>query len=230
MRDVEALVHRAQGMLEHDPRVRRWQVRSDGAIAIEIEVQGAVPPQDRYQIIESLGRPLYRVDRPEGSLDALLSDLVVVRVDVDGVPEPEVLLEPWERLGQINHQFWVDLWVTFGFVQRGKPWKAIKHMQHLRDLVFEVGRLASEDATARDEAVLPVELVPALARTSCGPQPAELGQALMYAIFVYRRMREALAARLQVAFSPEHEDRLITELVDVFGRPEELARMGEEAR
>jgi hypothetical protein len=230
MRDVDALVHRAQGLLEHDPRVRRWQVRSDGAIAIEVEVQGAVPPQDRYQIIESLGRPLYRVDRPEGSLDALLADLVVVRVDVDGVPEPEMTIEPWERLGQINHQFWVDLWVTFGFVQRGKPWKAIKHMQHLRDLVFEVGRLVAEDPKARDEAVIPGDLAPSMARTCPGPEPAAIGQALMYAIFVYRRMRDDLADRLQVALQPEHEDRLISELVDTFGRPEELARMEAEAR
>lgn len=221
MSELEMLRRRAEAYLKEDPRVRRWRVRTDGAIALEIIVQGAVPPQDRFQIVESLGKPLYRVERPEGALDAVLDDLVIVRVDVDGIqPELPYHEEPEETLGHLNHQFWVDLWVSYGFLNRGKYWKAIKQIADLREVVFQVAHML-HDSTMRDEEVVPEELRGALAQTSCKPEPEAIGQALLFAAFVYRRVRQDASHRFKVAFNEESELRLIDYLNDKFG--EEIA-------
>lgn len=212
MTELEMLRRRAEAYLKEDPRVRRWRVRTDGAIALEIIVQGAVPPQDRFQIVESLGKPLYRIERPEGALDAVLDDLVIVRVDVDGIqPELPYHEEPDETLGQLNHQFWVDWWITFGFLNRGKAYKAIKQLADLREIIFQLGRLL-HDPTLRDEDLVPEELRGALAQTCCKPEPKDVGQAMLYAAFVYRRMRADAESRFKVAFNQESELRLIEHL------------------
>lgn len=217
MSELETLRRRAEAYLAEDPRVRRWRVRTDGAIALEIIVQGAVPPQDRFQIVESLGKPLYRIERPEGALDAVLDDLVVVRVDVDGIqPEIPYHEEAEESMGRLNHRFWVDLWVAYGFLNRGRVWKAIKQLADLREVIFQMAHML-HDSTMRDEEVIPEELRGALARTSCRPEPEEIGQALLFAAFVYRRVRQDAAHRFKVAFQEESELRLIDHLTQRFG-------------
>lgn len=218
MTALESLRRRAEAYLKEDPRVRRWRVRTDGAIALEIIAQGSVPPNDRYQIIESLGRMLFRVDRPEGALDALLEDLVVVRVDVDGIQMEPPPLDPGERLQAINHQFWVDLWVAYGFLQRGKPWKAIKQMADLRELIFEVARLAADDSAQRDEEGIPNALKGAFAQTCCKPEPQPIGQALLFMIYVYLQIRRGASHRLQMVFNENTEAGLIAHLNQAFGQ------------
>jgi hypothetical protein len=214
--EVERLRHRAESYLREDPRVRRWRLRTDGAIALEIVVQGAVPPQDRFQIVELLGRPLYRIERPEGALDAVLDDLCLVRVDVDGM-QPEPFQEtPEEALGRLNHQFWVDTWVAFGFVNRGRPWKAIKQLADLRENLFQVAKLI-HDPSMRDEDLVPEELRGALAQTCPKPEPQAIGQALLFMIFVFRRMRQDAEHHLKTSFNTETEQRLIDHLNSVFG-------------
>ena len=210
------LRRRAEAYLKEDPRVRRWRVRTDGAIALEIIVQGAVPPQDRFQIVESLGKPLYRIERPEGALDAVLDDLVIVRVDVDGIQPEPLDIPPDEHLSQLNHRFFVDLWVTYGFVSRGRLWKALKQLTDLREIIFELGHMV-HDPSARDEEVIPAELQGALAQTCCKPDPDAIGQAMLFAAFVYRRMRQDAEHQFKMSFSPEAEERLISHLTTTFG-------------
>ncbi|MBM3268134.1 MAG: hypothetical protein FJZ01_10850 [Candidatus Sericytochromatia bacterium] len=214
--ELDTLRHRAEAYLKEDPRVRRWRIRTDGAIALEIIVQGAVPPQDRFQIVEALGKPLYRIEREEGALDALLDDLVVVRVDVDGI-QPELPPEsPDEHLAQLNHRFWVDVWVTYGFLNRGRTWKAIKQLADLRQIVFDLAHMV-HDPSLKDEEVVPEELRGALARTSPAPEALAIGQALLYTIFVYRRVRQDAEHEFKAAFSEETEQRLIGHLSEKFG-------------
>ncbi len=214
--ELDRLRHRAEAYLKEDPRVRRWRIRTDGAIALEIIVQGAVPPQDRFQIIEALGKPLYRTEREEGALDALLDDLVVVRVDVDGIqPEPHGD-EPEERISALNHRFWVDVWVAYGFLNRGRIWKAIKHLADLREIIFSLGHLI-HDPSRRDEEIIPEALRGALAQTCAGPDPQEIGRALLFMIFVFRRIRQDAEHQYKLSFNEETEQRLIEHLNEVFG-------------
>lgn len=217
MTGLEDVRRRAERYLAEDPRVGRWRIRTDGTIALEVLVEGAVPPQDRYQIAELLGRPLFRVDRPEGALDALLEDLVVVRVDVDGLREGEATEEPTMALARLHHRFWVDLWVTLGFVERGKPYKALKWLADVRETLFEVGRLAADNRSLRDEDAIPEELRGALAQTCCKPEPAAIGQAMLFCAFVYRRLRQGAEHRLATTFNEDTELMLIRSLEERFG-------------
>ncbi|MBU6429843.1 MAG: hypothetical protein KGR26_12595 [Cyanobacteria bacterium REEB65] len=218
MTSLDEVRRRAEQYLARDPRIGRWRIRTDGVIALQILVEGAVPPQDRYQIVELLGRPLYRVDRPEGALDALLADLVVVRVDVDGLREEPPAEDPAQALQRLNGQFWVDLWVAVGFLERGKLYQALKWLAEIRENIFAVGRLAADNPMLRDEEAVPEALRPALAQTCGRPEPQAIGQALLFCTFVYKKTRQDAAHRLALAFDEETELVLIQQLEQHFGQ------------
>lgn len=213
---LESLRRRAESNLREDPRVRSWRVKGDGAIALEIILKGAVSHHDRFQIIEMFGHPLYRIQRAEGALDSLLDDLVLVRVDSDDKGPQNLETAPEEYLGRLNCRFWVDIWVAYGFLKCGKPWKVLKQLADLREVIFDTGRLATGDPELRDEEVVPEALRGALALTSCRPDLAEIRKALLFVVFVYRRIRAGAEQRLRVSFSEEVEQRLIGHLVERF--------------
>ncbi len=217
MTRLEDVRRRAERYLAQDPRVRRWRIGTDGEIALEVLVEGAVPPQDRYQIVELLGRPLFRIDRPEGALDALLEDLVVVRVDVDGLREEPLPEDPSKALEHLHQRFWVDVWVAYGFLEREKLYKALKWLTDLRETLFAVGRLSADNPKLRDEEAIPEALHGALAQTCCKPEPEAIGKALLFAIFVYRQTRQDAAQRLKLGFNEETELALIHHLEERFG-------------
>ncbi len=217
MTRLEDVRRRAERYLAQDPRVRRWRIGTDGEIALEVLVEGAVPPQDRYQIVELLGKPLFRIDRPEGALDALLDDLVVVRVDVDGLREEPLPEDPSQALQHLHQRFWVDVWVAYGFLERGKPYQAIKWLTDLRETLFAVGRISAGNPKLRDEEAIPEAAHGALAETCCKPESQAIGRALLFAISVYRQTRHEAAHRLQMAFNEETELTLTRHLEERFG-------------
>lgn len=202
------------------------------------DVRGELP-----QALEALGHPTYRShpDRTVLFRDGTLLKLTYL-ADGETWSAPAVpLLEGCASLTRprtggfesraaelagLDRGFWLVAWRAFSLAMRAADtgnaldvWRAIELLTGLRATLL---RLLELDG--RREGELPVELVVPLEQTlPAAPERVPILKALLWNIWLYRRLRDERAAELQLGFDAELEQGFIDRMVREGGaaiRPE----------